>query len=72
VLLLAENQSAYIPLGQKHCFRNLGKMPPEIIAVQSGNYLGDDIVRFVRTTAMKQDHRAASGDLTLAGADADY
>jgi mannose-1-phosphate guanylyltransferase/mannose-6-phosphate isomerase len=47
VILLAENQSTYIPLGAKHRLRNPGKVPLEIIEVQSGSYLGeDDIVRF--------------------------
>ena len=47
VLLLSENQSTYIPLGQVHRLANPGKMPLEIIEVQSGSYLGeDDIVRF--------------------------
>lgn len=44
--LLAENQSTYIPLGQLHRLANPGKVPLEIIEVQSGAYLGeDDIVR---------------------------
>ncbi|QNK02736.1 mannose-1-phosphate guanylyltransferase/mannose-6-phosphate isomerase [Dyella telluris] len=47
VFLLGENQSTYIPLGSVHRLRNPGKMPLEIIEVQSGSYLGeDDIVRF--------------------------
>ncbi len=47
VTLLSENQSTYIPLGQKHRLRNPGSIPLEIIEVQSGSYLGeDDIVRF--------------------------
>lgn len=46
-LLLTENQSTYIPLGQTHRLANPGKVPLEIIEVQSGAYLGeDDIVRF--------------------------
>jgi mannose-1-phosphate guanylyltransferase/mannose-6-phosphate isomerase len=50
VILLAENQSTYIPLGAKHRLRNPGKVPLEIIEVQSGSYLGeDDIVRFEDT-----------------------
>jgi mannose-1-phosphate guanylyltransferase / mannose-6-phosphate isomerase len=50
VLLLSENQSTYIPLGQKHRLHNPGKVPLEIIEVQSGSYLGeDDIVRFEDT-----------------------
>lgn len=46
-LLLTENQSVYIPLGTKHRLENPGKLPLEIIEIQSGAYLGeDDIVRF--------------------------
>ncbi|SFS07968.1 mannose-1-phosphate guanylyltransferase / mannose-6-phosphate isomerase [Dyella sp. OK004] len=46
VFTLSENQSTYIPLGSVHRLRNPGKMPLEIIEVQSGSYLGeDDIVR---------------------------
>jgi mannose-1-phosphate guanylyltransferase/mannose-6-phosphate isomerase len=45
--ILTENQSTYIPLGVKHCLANQGKLPLEIIEVQSGSYLGeDDIVRY--------------------------
>ncbi len=47
VTLLSENQSTFIPLGKKHRLHNPGKVPLEIIEVQSGSYLGeDDIVRF--------------------------
>lgn len=46
-LLLSENQSTYIPLGEVHRLANPGIIPLEIIEVQSGSYLGeDDIVRF--------------------------
>jgi len=45
--LLAENESVYIPLGEIHALENPGKVPLELIEVQSGSYLGeDDIVRF--------------------------
>jgi len=45
--LLSENESTYIPLGVRHRLENPGKVPLEIIEVQSGSYLGeDDIVRF--------------------------
>ena len=48
--LLAENESTYIPLGHTHRLSNPGKVPLEIIEVQSGSYLGeDDIVRFEDT-----------------------
>lgn len=46
-ILLTENQSTYIPLGVVHRLENPGKIPLELIEVQSGSYLGeDDIVRF--------------------------
>jgi len=45
--LLTENQSTYIPVGVKHRLENPGRMPLELIEVQSGSYLGeDDILRF--------------------------
>jgi mannose-1-phosphate guanylyltransferase/mannose-6-phosphate isomerase len=45
--LLTEDQSTYIPLGQKHRLENPGTIPLELIEIQSGSYLGeDDIVRF--------------------------
>lgn len=44
--LLAENESTYIPIGVVHALENPGKVPLEIIEIQSGSYLGeDDIVR---------------------------
>jgi len=44
--LLSANESTYIPLGEVHSLANPGKIPLEIIEVQSGSYLGeDDIVR---------------------------
>ncbi|MFT5397794.1 MAG: mannose-1-phosphate guanylyltransferase/mannose-6-phosphate isomerase [Gammaproteobacteria bacterium] len=47
VLKITENESVFIPLGAKHSLENPGKIPLEIIEVQSGTYLGeDDIVRF--------------------------
>ncbi|MEZ2419362.1 mannose-1-phosphate guanylyltransferase/mannose-6-phosphate isomerase [Luteibacter sp. RCC_6_2] len=47
VFLLAENESTYLPLGSRHRLRNPGKVPVELIEVQSGSYLGeDDIIRF--------------------------
>ncbi|MDH1407031.1 mannose-1-phosphate guanylyltransferase/mannose-6-phosphate isomerase [Acinetobacter johnsonii] len=45
--LLTENQSVYIPVGEVHALENPGKLPLELIEVQSGSYLGeDDIIRF--------------------------
>ncbi len=50
VSMISENQSTYIPIGQTHRLRNPGKLPLELIEVQSGSYLGeDDIVRFEDT-----------------------
>ena len=47
VKLLSENESTFIPVGVKHRLHNPGRVPVEIIEVQSGAYLGeDDIVRF--------------------------
>ena len=54
VIMLTENQSTYIPLGTTHRLSNPGKVPLEIIEVQSGSYLGeDDIVRFEDTYGRK-------------------
>jgi mannose-1-phosphate guanylyltransferase len=45
--ILSENESTYIPVGVIHALENSGKVPLEIIEIQSGSYLGeDDIVRF--------------------------
>ena len=47
VFNLHENESTYIPLGERHRLENPGNIPLEVIEVQSGSYLGeDDIVRF--------------------------
>ena len=45
--LVTENESVYIPVGSVHSLENPGKIPLQLIEVQSGAYLGeDDIVRF--------------------------
>ncbi len=47
ITILSENESKYIPLGSRHRLINPGKIPLEIIEIQSGAYVGeDDIVRF--------------------------
>lgn len=47
ISLVMENQSTYIPCGEKHRLENPGVIPLELIEVQNGSYLGeDDIVRF--------------------------
>ncbi|MEY3672842.1 MAG: mannose-6-phosphate isomerase, partial [Pseudomonadota bacterium] len=46
-LLIATNESTFIPAGHKHRLENPGKIDLVLIEVQSGGYLGeDDIVRF--------------------------
>ncbi|MBT8123083.1 MAG: mannose-1-phosphate guanylyltransferase/mannose-6-phosphate isomerase [Gammaproteobacteria bacterium] len=47
VFHLHENESTFIPMGEKHRLENPGEIPLEIIEIQSGSYLGeDDIVRY--------------------------
>ncbi len=47
VFNLHENESTYIPIGERHRLENPGTIPLEMIEIQSGSYLGeDDIVRF--------------------------
>ncbi|MBV9989710.1 MAG: mannose-1-phosphate guanylyltransferase/mannose-6-phosphate isomerase [Alphaproteobacteria bacterium] len=47
VSTLKENESVFIPLGEKHRLENMGTVPLRLIEVQCGGYLGeDDIVRF--------------------------
>jgi mannose-6-phosphate isomerase-like protein (cupin superfamily) len=46
VKVLHENESIYIPIGATHRMENPGKIPLELIEVQTGSYLGeDDIIR---------------------------
>jgi len=64
--LLTENESTYIPPGTRHRLENPGKMPLELIEVQTGAYLGeDDIVRFEDSYG-----RTAAAPGTTAGASA--
>ena len=47
VKLVNENESVYIPVGDKHRLENPGKIPMVLIEVQTGSYLGeDDITRY--------------------------
>ena len=47
IIMLAENQSTFVPVGSRHRMKNPGKIPAFLIEVQSGGYLGeDDIVRY--------------------------
>ncbi len=55
-VLLKEDESTYIPLGTLHRLENPGKIPLELIEVQSGSYLGeDDIVRFDDVYGRKEE-----------------
>jgi mannose-1-phosphate guanylyltransferase/mannose-6-phosphate isomerase len=46
VLLVRENESVYLPFGCEHRLSNPGKIPVEIVEIQTGTYLEeDDIVR---------------------------
>jgi mannose-1-phosphate guanylyltransferase/mannose-6-phosphate isomerase len=46
VKVVHENESIYIPIGATHRLENPGKIPLELIEVQTGSYLGeDDIIR---------------------------
>lgn len=61
VFMLSENQSTYIPLGSRHRLENPGKLPLELIEVQSGSYLGeDDIVRFDDAYGRSEDAKPFS------------
>ena len=54
-ILLSEDQSTYIPLGTDHRLENPGKIPLELVEVQTGSYLGeDDIVRMEDVYGRKQ------------------
>lgn len=45
--LVTENESVYIPVGEKHRLENPGKVPVMLIEVQTGAYVGeDDIIRY--------------------------
>jgi mannose-1-phosphate guanylyltransferase/mannose-6-phosphate isomerase len=61
VYLVSENQSTFIPLGERHRLENPGSLPLEMIEVQSGPYLGeDDIVRFEDSYGRHADLACAS------------
>ena len=46
-VLLAPNESTYVPVGSQHRLENPGRVPLMLIEVQCGDYVGeDDIVRF--------------------------
>jgi mannose-1-phosphate guanylyltransferase/mannose-6-phosphate isomerase len=46
ITIVHENESIYIPIGAVHRLENPGKIPLQLIEVQTGSYLGeDDIIR---------------------------
>lgn len=60
VSLISENQSVYIPLGAVHRLENRGKVPLNLIEVQSGAYLGeDDIIRYEDVYARAPESQVA-------------
>ena len=57
--IVHENELIYIPIGAPHRMENPGKIPLELIEVQTGSYLGeDDIIR------IQDDYRRSSVVLT--------
>jgi mannose-1-phosphate guanylyltransferase/mannose-6-phosphate isomerase len=66
--LLTENQSTYIPITAVHRLANPGKIPLEIIEVQSGSYLGeDDIERLEDVYGRTKEQEQQPDKLRLAG-----
>ncbi len=63
-MLITENQSTYVPLGTVHRLENPGRIPLELIEIQTGSYLEeDDIVRFDDVYGRVRDKSATlSGD----------
>ncbi|WP_322980404.1 mannose-1-phosphate guanylyltransferase/mannose-6-phosphate isomerase [Pseudomonas sp. C11] len=57
--LLTENQSCYIPMTSVHRLANPGKIPLEIIEVQSGTYLGEDDIERLEDVYGRSDALAA-------------
>lgn len=45
VYVFTETQSIYLPVGAAHRLNNSGKTDLEMIEIQSGSYLDDDVVR---------------------------
>ena len=71
VKIVRENESVYIPSGAIHRLANPGKIPLEIIEVQTGSYLGeDDIERFEdaynRARSRTKEETVCRGDGTSA------
>lgn len=54
--LVSENQSTYIPIGALHRLENTGKIPLELIEVQSGSYLGEDDIERLDDVYARDSH----------------
>jgi len=52
-ILLTENQSTFIPIGSIHTLENPGKIPLELLEIQSGSYLGDDDIINIKEQYLK-------------------
>lgn len=58
--VLTENESIYVPLGTTHRLENPGRVPLELIEVQTGSYLGeDDIIRYEDVYNRITEHQRA-------------
>ncbi|WKT00457.1 mannose-1-phosphate guanylyltransferase/mannose-6-phosphate isomerase [Gallibacterium salpingitidis] len=57
ISLLTENQSIYIPVGVSHKIENPGKIPLELIEVQSGSYLGDDDIALSEVVSLSDKEK---------------
>ncbi|WP_165856247.1 mannose-1-phosphate guanylyltransferase/mannose-6-phosphate isomerase [Marinobacter sp. JSM 1782161] len=66
--LLTENESTYIPIGAVHRLANPGKIPLELIEVQSGAYLGEDDIERLQDNYGRTEQ---AGDETTAPASAE-
>jgi mannose-1-phosphate guanylyltransferase/mannose-6-phosphate isomerase len=49
-----ENESIYIPIGSVHRLANQGKIPLELIEVQTGSYLGEDDIERIEDIYKRQ------------------
>ena len=58
--IVTEDQSTYIPLGNTHRLENPGKVPLELIEVQSGAYLGEDDIVRLSDSYGRTEHAAAA------------
>ncbi len=48
--LLTENQSTFIPIGAEHCLENPGRIPLEVLEIQSGSYRAKTTLSVLKTS----------------------